>query len=313
MVPPLIVFSRAKSGHYGNWETLFQRLTPCQVERSLWRQFLLCLSGRPIALLDGDSSHLLFFPFVVLRSGMGRKTVLFSIRSELLLEGSFKGFIRASAFRIAKRLPNTLSVSIHKDGVKQSLREFFSHFIYDVQYWDLRYLNIRPIPVQGIGPGCGDSPPRPEVLVFGALNRKRRRSEWMEFLRSGADFGFRLVFAGDSKFTPGELDALKECEVIDKYVSDEEMLFLLRRADYVSVFRDLADARPSGVFGRAVQLGKTVVVEKGGYLHTNHQSYEGLIPIDRLEELTEVIDGLPGRPKIPNFDDSVALKTILTC
>ena len=46
--------------------------------------------------------------------------------------------------------------------------------------------------------------------------------------------------------------------------------------------------RPSGFFGRALQLKRPVIVKKGGYLDVAHPDYDKKIKLECLTELNDI-------------------------
>ncbi|MEX2375907.1 MAG: hypothetical protein WD942_10055 [Dehalococcoidia bacterium] len=306
-----VVYSRRKPpGHYDNYERVFSAIAPCRVERRLVAQVLGVFGRDRIVFLDADGMHLLFSPFVALRSLFGLKSIFLSLRTEHLLRLTARTAVWRAVFRLVKWSRSSKVVSIHKDGEVDGLARYVDEFIYDLQYWDLDLLDLGSATVPEWSKS-GSTSLLPKVLVFGSLNQKRLRGEWLEFLARPRRRGFELILAGDSGFSETELALMSDCVVIDRAVSDAEMMFLFGEADYLVVYRDLGTCCPSGIFGRAIQMGKTVIVKSGGYLARNHKEYAGLLAIERLEDLERVVAGTPEPVESPDYDDRELLASLM--
>jgi hypothetical protein len=108
------------------------------------------------------------------------------------------------------------------------------------------------------------------IVVF--LGKASRRKGYKKLVSLAKEFGDRALFV-----SAGTVD--QECQadaaaldaagmlVVDRRVSEEELLGLYGVADYVWCQYDQASSElSSGIFGRAVQLGRTAIVRDGSYL-----------------------------------------------
>ncbi len=290
--PNYIVFSRDIEGHYKNWEKVLERLIYSKCLNSTKKQLFYIFKSSTILFLDGDKIHLLYLPLIFIRNIFGLKSVLFSIRTEKLLEKSIKSEIKRKLFSVIKLMKNTRIISIHKFSQNSKMAKYVNDFIYDVQYWDLPLLNITPEPPPEIN--CFKTT-KPVLLVLGALNEKRCKNELLAELEKENNLNYVIIFAGKiEKSDHLILSKNRNCHIINRYIDDSEYLYLLEISDVVYCFYN--SDRPSGIFGRAFQLGKYVLVKKDGYLHKYHPSYKGLIVVESLNEFNLKINNVALKP-----------------
>ena len=305
----LIYYSLNKPGHYDNYEKVFVKLFNCDIERTIFFQCFKIFSYKRIIFIDGDKFHLLFAPLMILRSFINRKNFIISIRIEFLLKNGYKMWLKKLLFLTLKRLPNISIISIHRADKTNNLKSYANHFIYDLQYWDLPYLKIAHRPVEEVNRTFET----PTILVFGKLNRKRVAEKLIELMSKKSKRGYHFIISGKNNFAKNTRNKLNECTIIDRYVTDDEMIYLFSFSDFIYCYYSPDVNRPSGIFGRAMQLEKKIIVRRNGYLHRNHKDYPGLIPIVSLDDISDII------PRFANFefkhfqkyDDSTFLRKII--
>lgn len=261
-----LIVTTEKKGHYAAYGEVIKALYH---RNGLESRCVLRLSGimeglkaRRLVLVDGDSRHLTLVPLIIMRSLLGRLTVMLSVRTEDLLESRWKSKIKAILFRFLKALPGCHVVSIHKGKHELLLDKYVSNFIYDIQLWDLPLLSGKEeMPVELAEKKYSDY-----CLVLGGLNYKRNVGDVIAFAKANPDI-YIIVAGGKS-----DADAVRDAEcvsnlmVIDRYISDEEINWLYRNSKYVWAMYSKYINRPSGMLGRALQNNKFVLVREGGYL-----------------------------------------------
>jgi hypothetical protein len=109
-----------------------------------------------------------------------------------------------------------------------------------------------------------------KIVIF--LGKASRRKGYGKLVSLAREFGDRALFVSagtvdqECKADAAALDAAGML-VADRRVSEEELLSLYGVADYVWCQYDASSSElSSGIFGRAVQLGRTAVVREGSYL-----------------------------------------------
>ena len=307
---PVYVFCPQKHGHYLNYSQLVTTLVGGEIELTSWNQVRLLLQKNAIVFVAGDKIHLIYSPFIVIRSLLRRKNVLLSIRSEFLLHQNLKSKMKRALFRFLTSLPKTYIVSIHKTSDQEALKPYITHFIYDIQYFDLKYLKIGRTPPPEIRE-MASLFSKPVLLILGIFNWQRCKDELILFLESGPKIEFAVLIAG--KIEDEDYRRLKKCKncfLINRYITDEEMTYLYEKSDLIYCYYDPEVKRPSGIFGRSIQLGKFVLVKKDGYLERAHKDYPGLTAISSLKELSGMeVNRSPVKGMI--LDDSELLKQII--
>lgn len=280
-----IVFSRDITGHYKNYDEMLLLLLEAEIRKTVFSQLQYIFSGSTILFMDGDKIHLLYLPFIILRNIFGLRSILFSIRSERLLNPALKNSAKRFAYKLFKILRNVKTISIHKPSRSPQLDRYIDDYIYDFQYWDLPFLKIRPkkpIEIKNFQ----KIPAKPILLIIGNLNAKRYQTELFTEIFTNNELNYSIIFAGKiSNKDYCLLSQHRDCFLINRYVNDGELLYLYEFSDIIYCYYELnSTQRPSGIFGRAIQLGKEALVKKGSYLEKYHKNYDGLIAVKTLTE-----------------------------
>lgn len=306
----LLCYTIITEGHYQDWERALTTLTECIVIMGFWQQLRMLFTRSNIIYLDADQKHLIFTPLMVLRELWGGKNFLISIRTEYLILHTLKGAVKRRIYAALKKYTSTRIISIHKGVHSGQYDKYITDYIYDLQYWDLPLIEVeyrQPLELEGW------KSTKPVVIFFGAFNDKKSRSELLEFLTSQDTLNFTLIFAG--RIQPEDMGIIllhKDCLALNRYIDNNEMFYLYSMADTIYCYYSRDTNRPSGLFGRAVQLKKHVIVRKNGFLHRTNRDYGGLIPVDNLEDFNrKCTSGLKEVTGVHQFDDSKTLLKIL--
>lgn len=281
-------------------------------------------SKSPIVFLDIDGDDLIYTIIILLRRLWGGRGLGISVRTEYLLEKRtfteflfnrrrhifVKAVVKRFLFLAIKKLSSTSIVSIHKNHQKRKgMEPFVSDFINDPQLWDLGILNVASnIPDEFNNFKFIEE--RKLVLVAGRLNEQRSKKDLLDYIFHSEKFNF-LICGNIEDDDFKDLESATNCLVINRYISNEELFFLYNKCDVFYCF--YSNDRPSGFFGRAVQMRKPIIVRKGQFLHSVFSSYEGLIPVKKLTDLDEFeieIDQ-PVIELIKDFDDREKFTKIL--
>lgn len=307
----IYLYNIHKKGHYSELGILLRKLYNCIELFNVKKQIITCFKKNTVIFLDGDRLHLMFFPLIIIRSLLSYKSILFAIHTELVFRNSFKDFFRKSVLRFLKMISYCYIISINKSLIHLKLKKYVNFFIYDTQLWDLSYLNFG---TKNINEFDIKKIKRPIILIFGVeLNEKRNREEVIKYLNVNKHLDFSIIFS----CKVNSVDKLlikqhKNCYLIDRYISNEEMIFLFKNIDYFFCYYDVNLQRPSGIFGRALQLNKYIIVKKGGYLEKAFYNYEGLIALERFQYIDKIMK--EKKQKIYtnlNYDDSKLLYQII--
>jgi glycosyltransferase involved in cell wall biosynthesis len=277
------------------------------------------LSKKSIVFLDIDGTDLIYFFLIILRKFWGGKGLAISVRTEYLLEKKsladfifrrnrlifIKSLVKRSLFFILKNYSSTSILSIHVNHYKKNkMKPYVSDFINDPQLWDLGILNILPkMPVELNDFKIEDK--KKLILVAGRFNEQKSKNELLEYLLINKNFNF--LIAGnidDEDFI--KLKSINNCYVINRFLNNEELIYSYDQCDIVYCF--YTNDRPSGFFGRAMQMNKDIIVRKNKFLHLTYNSYRNLIPIDQLEELDELEKLNEHKILFNNLDDNSKFK-----
>ncbi|AKH67847.1 hypothetical protein IMCC21906_00153 [Spongiibacter sp. IMCC21906] len=261
-----------------------------------------------LVLIDGDSQHLALAPFVILRALLGRPSLFLSVRTEDLLGSRLKSRVKRRLIQLLLKFKRVSYVSIHYPQLCQYEGRYVTKCIYDPQLWDLPFIESKSeTPCEVLGQ-------KGYLLVLGALNEKRCKNELISSVSSFGDIP--VVFAGKMDLEDEKkLKNIPNITLVNRYVSDAEILALYANAGFVYAYYDQSVNRPSGIFGRAVQLGLPVVIRKGGYLERQYGNYEKIISLSSLEYLGKMLAGEPLGFVDPasrvSFDHSEILRRLL--
>jgi hypothetical protein len=284
----IIIITTRKPGHYKSYGQLIMRLLK-GAECFEKVKFLRDMRCRTLVLIDGDGHHLVFLPLVILRSYFGLRSVYFSVRSEEFIDSGVKSSIKRMLAKIIVRCSHAKLISIHKPYMQSYVGNIVTDLIFDPQLWDLPVLDFTEELPNELASVSLDILSR-AVLVLGSVNTKRSEDELLLAVKTFPQLNF--VFAGKNDGPRcSRLAELPNVLLINRYVSDGEIIWLYRHCGFVYAYYDLSVNRPSGIFGRSVQLGRRVVVRRGGYLHKNFSHYSGLIAVESLDELPSLLSG----------------------
>lgn len=302
-----LLLTTDKPGHYKSYGELCRSLAGegSVAESASIADIMGCES---LVLVDGDSKHLALAPLVLLRALLGRPSLFLSVRTEDLFVGRLKSKIKRWLIQLILKFKHVSYVSIHYPQLCEYEGRYVTKCIYDPQLWDLPYIDGESeIPHEVLGL-------KGYLLVLGALNAKRCKDELIACVPSIGDIP--VVFAGKMGIEDeAKLKNIPNVTLVNRYVSDAEILALYANAGFVYAYYDQSVSRPSGIFGRAVQLGLPVVIRKGGYLERQYGNYEKAIPLSSLDSLGKILaSGHPdfeGLGSGASFDHSEILRKLL--
>ena len=324
-----ICFSADRTCHHDDYCLLISKFLPITNVKSLSKKIWWLLSNRTIFFLDIDSYDLLFAPLIILRSLWGGKGFGVSVRTEYLIQPlTFIGFIRNIAtskyphlrikqflFYLIKNFSHTSIISIHKNHPDEdSMTKYVDAFVYDPQLWDLSLLKFQPTKPTEIPSDFFDND-MPKVLIPGRLNEQRSRDELMHFLlnkKEREQEPYIYLIAGTmAREDEDRLRNLSYCVLINRFVSNEELHYLMSSCNFVYCF--YTNDRPSGFFGRSIQLNKWVLTRKNGYLHNNYSAYNKQLAVDVLEEFPKDKFDMLRKPDVANpFDNSIEFGLLMS-
>ena len=317
----IVIVSSKNKGHYESYSKLVELILDreCKVVYKInIKEFLF---AEKYIVIDGDGVRLLLILITFLRSIRKCRTYFMSVRTESFVSKGLYARVKRFLLIVAKVQGYTRLISIHKGNsfVMDKLNSLDAvDYIYDPQLWDL-----------GVFGKCEEKPSELDIegrkfldggkkvlLVLGALNNKRSVDELIAGLTELSKM-YQFVFAGVIR--EEYLNKLYGHDIIliNRYVTDEEIMYLYNMADIVYAYYAQDVNRPSGIFGRAVQLDKFVLIRKDGFLDQQYGAYKYAIKVDSLsaikidEQLIAKGESSEG-VNASSFDDSVLLRRFLS-
>lgn len=308
------IFSLRKEGHYRDFSKVVSNLLENNGYRTVLvdttiKQLLLSFFSFRIIFIDGDKKHLLFAPIIIIRSWFKFKNYMFSIRTENVFTNKIHKILKYPIYIFLRKFSNTKIISIHKENIREEYEKIITHFIYDIQYWDLKYLNINiAIPSELEKFDFSNS-----IAIIGEFNEKKSRSELLSFLKDYNRGNFTFIFAGKVNEKDKEfLMSHSKCVVINRYIANEELFYVYEKCEFIWCYYSTQIQRPSGIFGRALQLGKKIIVRDGGYLARSNRDYPCLIKMKQITDLFNKKDNCSLENWENKKDSSNELLDILT-
>lgn len=237
------------------------------------RTFVSLLTVRRVLMPTIDDHYGLFMLVGTLRALMGRNTVGLCLRPQQCFRyDKVRYRIKYYLFRYLKEMPRINVLCITPQLNEPKLTKVSNGFVHDPQLWDLN------TELACIDTGCVDwikekAGRRAIISYFGETNH-----------RKGLDFlaqlvvceprilkEYLIVVAGPRK-QEGSKDidriAADGGVVIDRRVSDAELLALYKISDLVWCCYRPLDDYSSGIFGRCLQLGRRPIVREGSSLQS---------------------------------------------
>ena len=267
-----IVHVTAPSGHRQSYLDLFERLLRLQPTvggmsySNLVR--LLCADRVLFATLDDDIR--LFALVSLLRAVIGRRTVGLFLRPQSCLGDTAKARVKRGLFGLLKRFGGITTLSIIPFGLMAGQERVTRGWMHDPQLWDQLDIPDHPdtqtvIRLRTIAQG------RPILAFLGMVSHIKGISFLAEILAVRPDLArqYCIVIGGEVDETRRpEVERLAHlgATVWDRRLTDAEMSAVYEAASIVWACYDRSYDQASGIFGRAVQRRRMVVVREGAMI-----------------------------------------------
>ena len=292
-------FSANRICHHDDYYLLIHKIRPSLNIKSNREKRRLLITNASVVFFDIDGADLAYIILILLRGSWGAKGLAISVRTEYLLEKRslfefifqrgrlvfIKSLIKRILFYLIKNFSSTTILSIHKNHPqKKEMETYVNYFLHDPQLWDLDILKINPSRPGEIKNFVFDKS-QYWILVGGRFNEQRSKNELLDFLAKNNELYF--IFAGVIESEDfNVLQKYNNCFVINRHVSNAELLYLYDLCSIIYCY--YTNDRPSGFFGRAVQLQKNIIIRKDKFLHNAFGAYKKLISIDVLDDLKQI-------------------------
>lgn len=263
-----LVHMGSRSGHREAYQTLFAdqfSLSPSTGKVSL-RNFVALVQAEALLLGTIDDDYAGFFIVSLVRASLGRRTVgLFLRPQSCFQQESIAYILKRFAFK-ALKLVSLISVfTIVPFEVVPKYESVASKGLLDPQMWDLDPSRLDQADT-AFAAAIRASAAGRRVLAFIGTAHVGKGIEFLRDLIMDAEWPSDLLFPVIAGRFPDEVCKLpqqlsdRDALVIDRVISDNELFALYSEADFIWACYKPDYDQASGVFGRAIQLGKTPIV-----------------------------------------------------
>jgi len=220
------------------------------------------------ATVDGDIPR--FFMLALFRALLGRKTIGILVNPKKITDRKKSSRHRALfvLLKILKVFYSINVLSIMPYALQESAKKISDDWIYDPQFWDLQYL-----PELILCPCLTDSVEthkdgRQVIGFIGKVAKNKGLLALLDLVEERSSEVF-VIIAGKV-----EEDCLEEVsrieamgmKVINRFVTNEEIATIYEVSDFIWCYYEPEYDQSSGIFGRAFQLGKPVVIRRKSIL-----------------------------------------------
>ena len=268
----ILDISRSDDGHRGQYMLFLAELFDARRVGFSWRG---ALTRQPVLVSMIEESFGRYVVVAVLRAVLGRRTVGLLFRPRPALEGAGWRFAtKRWVLRGLRALREVRTLTILPFSVEPGFAEIADGWIYDLQCWDLCGADGAGRPPQAAEEGALAAEMR-EVAAgrhiccaVGRQDPAKGFGQFAALFTGSAQLRAGLLFVSGGKVAPELTDAAEALAaagglVLNRFISDGELLDLYAAADLVwCVYLPQYD-QASGILGRAMQLGLPVVVREG--------------------------------------------------
>jgi hypothetical protein len=240
-----------------------------------------------------EDSFFLFLFVGIIRAMFGLKTIGLLFRVKNCLEPTyFNAYIKKLCLKFIKPIKNIHTLSLLPFEIDERAESVCDGWIYDPQFWDLKTSDLKlyekfsknnvdrfdTISEQGFSDIVGlfklnKSKVEHSIVSIGEQTRIKGFERLMDLFDSDLTFFSRFDFCYGGRVERELNNKLNKqrnmrFQGLNKRLSDDEIIIFYAFADFIwcSYTEDYDQA--SGIFGRALQFNKTVIIRKNSYLHS---------------------------------------------
>lgn len=257
------------SGHRGEYQELFGNifgLSPSSGKAGGARM----IAAKRLFFATLDDDILGFAKVALLRAMRGRRTLGLYLRPQSCLGPSARSRVKRLAMRALCAVPGVSVMSIIPFDFVPGIEVVCTDWGYDPQLWDQIDIPTAPDPAT-VSMIADLAKGRPVLAFLGRASRIKGLPKLAALLAARPDLAksITIVVAGsvdaDCKPEAAQLSDLG-ATVWDRHITDAELSALYQSADLVWANYDASYDQASGIFGRAVQRGRPVVIREGAML-----------------------------------------------
>lgn len=201
----------------------------------------------------------------IFRAVLNRPTATMFLGASDYYYGEKRGFDRIF-LKLWKFLPKQQLFAIISYEVFPALAKITNDYIYDPQLWDV-WVEKSPVklPETELSREIEKFSKNRKILLFlGKTKKSKSYNEFVDFSIANKE-DICAVSAG--KVLPectekSKLLKANDMVVIDRFISDEELWSLYSIGDFIWCYYGKQYDQSSGVYGRAIQLGKPTIIRK---------------------------------------------------
>jgi len=227
---------------------------------------------KPLLFLMVEESFSLYVLVSLVRALLRRRTVGLVFRAkECAQRSSLKLKAKYAVMQLIKRIKSISSLSIVPFFVCPEAENICDNWIYDFQFWDKKFLeslayNNEVEQTLGLIKNKADG--RKVVCAIGKQDKSKGFDHFIRLYINSEELRDNYLFVSGGKVNgidEGLVDDFESCGglLINKRVSDSELVALYKSADIVWVCYSPEYDQSSGVLGRAIQYGKLPIVRRG--------------------------------------------------
>lgn len=281
MRPRSIVHITKTGGHHESYQQLFLRLLPCASASTgaiRGERFWQLVRAERVLFATLDDDVLGFVAVALTRALLGRPTVAIFLRS-LQCFSHHKRFLYTAKrvlFTLLRRTPRITLLTIVPHDLHPELKQVSHDWIHDPQLWDLWLDGPPTLPTTALSQRVMQASRGRTVLLFvGLVTREKGFEAFLRLARELSDTTMPVLAGRHSGELAGAADDLRALGGIveNRYLADAELLSLYRVADVVWCEYAPDYDLPSGIFGRAVQLGALARIRPGSLLERVAKRY----------------------------------------
>lgn len=274
----------------------------------------------PVLVMQLEQYNLRAHLLAIGRAAMGRRTCAMVFRSREALVGTKpQTRVKRLLLRIERSMTKIAMLTIVPFNLLPRPETLFRGWLHDPQLWDIAILPMpdedRDIADRAKAMANG----RPIIIVIGLLASYKGIDRLAE-LANDEEFcaQYLLVMAGSQiadvkrQFS----NITNECLIVDRHISDGEIYALYDVADYVWAVYAPSYDQASGIFGRALQFGRTPLVRAGSlieqYANTLNQETVAVDWEADPKEIAQKLRSVPGKRAPYRVDTTASFETLTT-
>lgn len=235
-------------------------------------------SHAPVLFLMIEENFGLYVFGGLWRAILGRRTVGLMFRPGPAIAGqTLRLRLKRMLLSGLRWVPTVRTLSIIPAPLVPGVEKIVDGWIHDFQLWDLSCADRRRVADLRAGStaaddavilmeACAHAAGRPLLVALGMQNHSKGISHLAAAVETGQLDGWAVIIGGSFSSDAARARDMLEAggaKIVDRFLTDAEMLALYAAADAVWCFYDPSYDQASGILGRALQLGVPAVVRRG--------------------------------------------------